>query len=94
MRAKSLRVCPILCDAMDCSLPGSSVHGVLQAQILEWVAKPSSRGSSQPRNQTHISYISCIGRRFFTTSTTWEAQEEMCFVLKMLRAVGKEAGWR
>ena len=94
VHAQLLQSCPSLCDPIDCNPPGSSVHGVLQAQILEWVAKPSSRGSSQPRNQTHISYISCIGRRFFTTSTTWEAQEEMCFVLKMLRAVGKEAGWR
>ena len=47
---------------MDHSPPGSSVHGVLQARILEWVAMPSSRGSSRPRDRTHISYISCIGR--------------------------------
>ena len=44
--AKSLQSCPTLCDLMDHSLPGSSVHGILQAQILEWVAMPSSRGSS------------------------------------------------
>ena len=54
---------PILCDPMDCSLPGSSVHGILQAWILEWVAMPSSRGSSWPRDRTHVSYISCIGRQ-------------------------------
>ena len=42
--------CPSLCDPMDCSLPGSSVHGILQARILEWVAIPFSRGSSQPPN--------------------------------------------
>ena len=42
--------CPTLCDPVDCSPPGSSVHGILQARILEWVAVPSSRGSSQPRN--------------------------------------------
>ena len=47
---------PILCDPVDCSQPGSSVHGILQARILEWVAFPFSRGSSQPRNQTWISY--------------------------------------
>ena len=47
---------------MDYSLPGSSVHGILQARILEWVAMPSSRASSQPRDWTHVSYISCIGR--------------------------------
>ena len=47
-------------DSMDCSLPGSSVHGILQAKILGWVAISSSRGSSQPRDRTHIS---CIGRQ-------------------------------
>ena len=46
-----------LCNAMDCSLPGSSVHKILQATILEWVAMPFSRGSSQPRNKIHISYL-------------------------------------
>ena len=51
--------CPTLCDPMDCSLPGSSVHGILQARILEWVAIPFSRRSSWPRDQTHVS---CIGR--------------------------------
>ena len=49
-----------LCDPTDCSPPGS-VHGILQARILEWVAMPSSRGSSQSRNQTYVSYVSCIG---------------------------------
>ena len=51
-----------LCDTMDCSLPGSSVHGILQARILEWVAISFSRGSSQPRDWTCISYVSYIGR--------------------------------
>ena len=49
--------------ATPCRPPGSSVHGILQARILEWVAMPSSRGSSWPRDQTSASYISCIGRR-------------------------------
>ena len=49
MHAKLLQSCQTLCDPMDCSLPGSSVRGILQAKILEWVAMPSSRGSSQPR---------------------------------------------
>ena len=48
MHAKSLQSCPSLCNPMDYSLPGSSVHGILQARILEWVAMPSSRGSSDP----------------------------------------------
>ena len=55
VHAKLLQSCPSLCDPMDCSPPGSSVHGILQARILEWVAIPFSRGSSQPRNRTRIS---------------------------------------
>ena len=46
------QLCPTLCDLMDCSLPGSSIHGILQTRILEWLASPFSRGSSQPRDQT------------------------------------------
>ena len=59
-----------LCNPMDCSLPGSSVCGIIQAKILEWVAMPSSRGPPQPRDQTLISYVSCIASEFFTTSAT------------------------
>ena len=55
--------CPTLCNPMDYSLPCSSVHGILQARILEWVAMSSSVGSSQPRDQTQVSYIA---GRFFT----------------------------
>ena len=55
--------CPTLCDPMDCSLPGSSVHEILQARLLEWVAFPSSKVSSQPSDQTQVS---CIAGRFFT----------------------------
>ena len=62
-----------LCNPMDCSPPGSSVHGILQARLLEWVAMPSSRGSSQSRDQTHISHVSARAGGFFTISTTWEA---------------------
>ena len=61
VRAKSLQLCPTLCNPMDCSPPGSSVHGILQARILEWVAMPSSRGYSQPRDQTRVSCISYTG---------------------------------
>ena len=53
----------ILCDPLDCSLPGSSVYGISQARILEWVAIPFSRGSSQPRDGI---WVSCIAGRFFT----------------------------
>ena len=54
--------CPILCYPMDCSPPGSSVHGILQARVLEWVAISFSRGSSRPRDRTQVSHIA--GRRF------------------------------
>ena len=63
--------CPILCDPMDCSLPGSSVHGILQARIMDWVAMLSSRGSSQPSSWIQVS---CIASGFFTDWATREAQ--------------------
>ena len=72
MHAKSLQSCPTLCNSMDCSPPGSSVYGILQERILAWVAMPSSRGSSQARDQIRVSYVSCIGRQV-PTSATWEA---------------------
>ena len=59
---KLLQSCSALCDTMDHNLPGASVHGILQARILNWVAISSSRGSSWPRDRTWISYVSCIGR--------------------------------
>ena len=62
VHAKSLQSCLLFCNPMNCSLPGSSVHGILQAGTLEWVAMPSSKGSSPPRDWTLISYVSCIGR--------------------------------
>ena len=61
--AKPLQSCPTLCDPVDCSLSGSSVHGLLQARILERVAMTSFRGSSRSRDQIRVSYISCIGRQ-------------------------------
>ena len=54
--------CPTLCDPIDCSLPGSSVHGIFQARVLEWVAISFSRGSSRPRDWTRVSRI--VGRCF------------------------------
>ena len=53
---------PTLCNPMDCSPPGSCVHGISQAKTLEWVAISFSRGSFHPRDQTHVSCISCIGK--------------------------------
>ena len=70
---QSLQLRLILCDSMDCSPPGSSVHGILQATILEWVAMSSSRGSSPPRNQTHISCVSCTGKQILYHCVTREA---------------------
>ena len=58
-----------LCDPVDCSLPGSPVHGIFQARVLEWVAISFSRASSQPRDQTQVSCI--VGRRF----TVWSTRE-------------------
>ena len=62
--------CLTLCSPMDCSPPGSSVHGILQARILEWVAMPSSRGTLWTMDQT---WVSCTAGGFFTTNATWEA---------------------
>ena len=56
MDTQPLQSCPTLCNAMDCSPPGSPVHGILQARMLEWVAMPSSRGSSQSRDPNYVSY--------------------------------------
>ena len=66
---KFAQLCLTFCNPVDYSLPGSSVLGILQARILEWVAVPFSRGSSQPRDQTHVS---CIAGRFFTD---WPSRE-------------------
>ena len=64
-------LCLTLCDPMDCSPPGSSVHGDSQARTLEWAARPSSRGSPQPRDQTQVSYIA--GRLF----TNWATRKQL-----------------
>ena len=64
--------CVRLCNPMDCSPPGSSVHGILQARILEWVAISSSRGSPPPRYRTCISCVFCIGRQILYHWATWK----------------------
>ena len=68
--------CPTLCDAMDCDPPGSSVHGILQARILEWAAMPSSTGSSWPRDWTLVSGISYIGRQILYHLSYLESLEK------------------
>ena len=65
--AKLLQSCPTLCNPMDRSPPGFSVHGILQARVLAWVAIPSPGDLPKPRDQTCTSYGSCIAGGFFTT---------------------------
>ena len=81
MCVKSLQSCPTVCNPMDQSLPGSSVHGILQARILEWIAMPSSRGSSQPRDGAESLTSPALAGEFFTTSATWEAQQTPVLVI-------------
>ena len=73
MHAQSLQLCPTLCNPMDCNPSGSSVHGILQARILEWVAVLFSRGSSQPRDWI---WVSCTAGRLFTVWATREAHSK------------------
>ena len=72
--------CLTLCDPMDCSLPGSSVHGIFQARVLECIAISFSRGSSGPRNWTRVS---CIAGRRLTVWATREAPEKQDRLAKM-----------
>ena len=65
------QLCPTLCDHVDCTPPGSSVHGILQARILEWVVISFSRGSSWPRDRTRVSRIA--GRHF----NLWATREDI-----------------
>ena len=76
MGAKSLQSCPTLCDPMDYSLPGSSVHGILQARILEWVAVPSCRGLLDSRMEPCLTSPALTGR-LFPTSATWEGNHKI-----------------
>ena len=74
--------CPTLCDPMDCSPPGSSVHGISQARILEWVAISFSRGSSWHRDWTRTFCISCISRWNLYNCASWEALYNTYYPLK------------
>ena len=69
-KSEVARLCPTLCDPMDCSLPGSFVHGIFQARVLEWVAISFSKGSSWPRGWTQVF---CLAGRCFTIWATREA---------------------
>ena len=68
------RSCLALCNPMDLSLPGSIVHGIFQVGILERVAISSFKASSQPKDQTHVSWVCCIGRWILYHCATWEAE--------------------
>ena len=72
VHAKSLQSCSSVCNPMDCSSPGSSVHGILQARILEWIIMCSSKGSSNPGTELKSLMSPVLVGRFFTTSTTWD----------------------
>ena len=72
------------CDLMDHGLPGSSVHGILQAGVLEWIAISFSRGAFQPSNWTQVS---CIAGRFFTNWTTREASYKLPVVFYLFEVI-------
>ena len=87
------QLCSTLWDPMDYSPPGSSVHGILQERILEWVALPSSRGSSWPRDRTHVCCISCSGGQILYHCTTWKILMEKYSVTKMNDVFPFAATW-
>ena len=85
--------CPTLCNPMDCTPPGSSVHGILQARILEWVAMPSSRGFSRPRIKPMFLVSPALANGFVTTSTTWEAPLSFLEVRKLRLKEIRSLAW-
>ena len=82
--ACSLQLCSTLCDPMNCSPPGSSVHGIIQSRTLEWVVISLSRGSSQPRDWTHISCISCTAGKFFTIEPLGKPEGTIYFQVNVI----------
>ena len=91
MCAKLLQSCLTLCDPMNCSWQGSSVHGIFQARTLKWISMTSSRVSSWPKDQTYISYLSCIGRRvLYTTSTNMVISY---YIMNILRHIINGSVW-
>ena len=91
--------CPTLCNPVDCSSPGSSIHGILRARILEWVAISFCRGSSQPRDRTQVS---CIAGRRFNLWATREAYTDIhiyvhyvyIFIYIHSNTIKEQARWR
>ena len=84
MRAKSLQLCPTLCNPMDCSLSGCSLYGILQARILEWAATPSSGDLPDPGIETASLMSPALAGGFFTTSATWEAESHLRYFIPLL----------
>ena len=84
-----VKSCLTLCDPVDCIPPGSSVHRIIQARILEWVAISSSKGSFQPRDGT---CVSCIGRQILFHWTTWEARRVSFLLLIRSRCTRTSPG--
>ena len=81
--SKVAQSCPTICDPMDCSPPGSSIQGILQTRIPEWVAMSFSTGSSRPRNRTQVSHIA--GRRF----NLWATREALMISRENFKLTGK-----
>ena len=84
------QLCPTLCNPMDCNLPGSTVHGILQARILEWLAISFSRRSLRPRDCTRVSRV--VGRRFTIWATREERKEELKSLLMKMKEEIEKAG--
>ena len=87
------QLCPTLWDVMDCNLPGSSIHGISQAGILEWVTISFYTGSSQPRDQIHISSISYITGRLFTTEPLGKPTDALMYLTGAFVVEMKACPW-
>ena len=95
--------CPALCGPMDCSPPGSSVHGVSQARILEWVAVSYSRGSSRPRDWTRVSCVPCVGGwildhecylvRYCLRKECWPLKHCKLTILQLIKKINNSLAW-
>ena len=80
MCAKSLQSCPTLCSPINCILPGSSIHGILQARILEWLPCPPPEDLPDPWMEPSFLMYPALADGFFTTSATWEAVYIVCTI--------------
>ena len=85
--------CSVMSDSLDYSWLGSSVHGISQARVLEWVAISFSRESSRSRDQTHISCSSCTGRQILYHCATWEALKTSQWLQELLNIAWKNSPW-